>query len=569
MPRRTTPVLALLSCLFLGGTTVGQTLDDALALVPEGAAGFMAVPSLIRMNADMTEMMERSGRSEALLVGRPLDMLAAQLGVTAALDERGMFVGWWTGKGDTMVLAIPVADAERFLTSNLTREQDVADDAWRWEDQSVFARKLDKHVLISTDAAVVRGYDPGNGIANRARTSLGDGNYDMLKQADLAIWAGPDAIAEMRTMGRAGAQAALESEQLPGGDRPMTRQMVERMDELGEGLQQVALAVDMDALALGMKGVAVFDPNSAIGKAATGGTRAAGDSLLSRLPENPFYIATDIDIQGMGGVQRFVDLTRLMGTEDLELPAWVLDMGPHLQSLQFAIYPSKLGLAMGGVLNDASMFVQTSKPEMARELLEEWVKSADGVDGMIRRTSTWTPDKALRKGGSADEFTIREELLPKNERPEGSRSGDWAMENMINGLIFGPKGMQGLARTVSDGMVVTFSRRPDVLDRATSGATGGPSLASDPVISAMRGWFIDNPDMELFIDVGRIGKLANQMMKVIPGGGGMAISIPEEMPPIGVAMGVDQGNVSMSMVIPSEVIGAMVGMASRGEFGSR
>ena len=40
MPRRTTPVLALLSSLFLGGTTVGQTLDDVLTLVPEDAAGF-------------------------------------------------------------------------------------------------------------------------------------------------------------------------------------------------------------------------------------------------------------------------------------------------------------------------------------------------------------------------------------------------------------------------------------------------------------------------------------------------------------------------------------------------
>ncbi|MCH2161705.1 MAG: hypothetical protein MK085_07500 [Phycisphaerales bacterium] len=567
MLRRTVHHLALVATLALTTTTIGQTLDDALALVPEDAAGVMAVPSLMRLNADMTEMVERSGRSEALIAGRPVDMLAAQLGFTAAFDDRGIFTAWWTGQVDTMVFAIPVADAERFLSANFTREEDVADDAWRWDDQSVFVRGIDKHVIVSTDADAVRNYDPAGGIAKRIRAGLGDDTYEILAKADLSIWAGPDAIAEMRTMGLAGAEVAMDSDQAEGFDRDMVQQMINRMNTLGDGLQQLALGVNMDALGLGLKGTAIFDPESAIGKAATGGERVSDQPLLSGLPENPFYIATDIDIQGMGGVQRFVDLARLIGSDTLELPGWVLDMGPHLQGIQFAVYPSKLGLAMGGVLNDASLFVQTTKPEMARDMLEEWVKAADGVDGMVRRTSTWTPDKPLRKGGAADEFTIREDMLPKNERPEGARSGDWAMQNMINGLIFGPKGMQGLARTVPDGLVVTFSRRPDVLDRATSAATGGDSLASDSVISAMRGWFITNPDMEMFIDMGEIGKLISQMMKVIPGGGGMVVQIPEDMPPIGVALGVDKGRVSTAVVVPSEVIGAIIGTASRGGFG--
>ena len=46
----------------------------------------------------------------------------------------------------------------------------------------------------------------------------------------------------------------------------------------------------------------------------------------------------------------------------------------------------------------------------------------------------------------------------------------------------------------------------------------------------------------------------------------MNINIPEEMPPVGMAMGVDQGRVSGSLVIPSEVVGSMIGMAMQSGF---
>lgn len=563
---RTRPFLVLAAVLGASTSVSAQSFEQAISMVPGDAAGVMVVPSLQRLNGDMAEMMDRSGRGEAVIAGRPIDMLAAQLGLSAAFDERGSLAAWWTGDQDTMVFAIPVADAERFLNANLTRDEAAGEDTWEWNDELVHARGIGKHVLISTDADEVRGYQPGDGIVAAMKKGLGAEAFDMLAQADIAIWAGPTAIAAMQEQSMAEARASMDNREIDDSQRAMAMEMMTRMGTMGEGLQQLAAAVDIDALGVGLKGLAIFDPESDLGKAAMGGKARGSRGLLNKLPDNLFYMAGEIDIEGMGGVQRFVDLMQMTGLEDMELPAWVMDMGPHLQGVQFAAYPSKLGLAMGGLMNDSDLFVQTTKPKMARSLLEEWVKAADGVDGMIRRTSTWATDKELRKGGTADEFTIQEELLPKKERPEGSRSGDFATRKMMMGLVFGSRGMQGLAREVPDGLVVTFSRRPDVLDRATQAATGGASMSENPMISAMRGWFIENADMEMFIDVGQIGKLARQMMKIIPGAGGMNINIPEEMPPVGMAMGVDQGRVSGSLVIPSEVVGSMIGMAMQSGF---
>ena len=127
----------------------------------------------------------------------------------------------------------------------------------------------------------------------------------------------------------------------------------------------------------------------------------------------------------------------------------------------------------------------------------------------------------------------------------------------------------GLAHTAPDGLVMTFSRRPDVFQRALDAASGGEGLSSNPVISAMRGWMVEKPDVEVFVDIGRISKLVNQMAKIIPGANQMTLPIPEDMPPIGFSMSVENSRVDTATVIPSEVIGAGIGTAMRQGLGAR
>ena len=549
-----------------------QVLEKALAMVPEDAVGVVVVPSLMRLNADLTDMLERSGRSEAVIAGRPVDMLAAQLGLSAAFDDRGSFLAWWAGNGEDemLVFAVPVADADRFLNANLTREEAIGPDAWRWgSGEIVHARSVDKHVLLSGNAELVRNYQAGPGIGIQIRKNLGEQAFAMMESADVSIWTGADGLREMRERGTAGADVAVETQRAPGMSEEMARQIVDRANDLGEGLEEVLITIDSDALAMAIKTVTIFDPDSALGKATVGGPATSTGSLLGRLPPNPYYFAVGADISGLGGVERFVDFAKLASIDDLELPEWVLEMGSHLQGIQFAVYPSKLGLAMGGVLNNAAMVVETSDPAMAEDLLKNAVIGFSGDEGMIRRKTTWTNEKKLSNGTTAQGFSVKESLLPKSERPEGSRSGDWAMQKMINGMVFGSRGMQGLAKQIPDGLVLTFSQRPDVFQHALDAASGGEGLSSDSVITAMRGWMLKDSDVEAFIDIGRIGKLVNQIAKIIPGASQMTMPIPESMPPIGFSMSVGDSRVETATILPSEIIGAGIGMAMRQGLGAR
>ena len=556
------------STLALAAAALGQAFEEAMTLVPEDAVGIVTVPSLIRLNGSLADMLERSGRSEAVIAGRPVDMLAAQLGLSAAFDEHGPFVMWWEGNGEDemLVFAVPVADADRFLNANLTRAEGKGEDAWMWDEELMYARSTGKHVLLSGNPDTVRNYTPGQGIVKKMREALGETHFGTLAKADMAIWAGPDALREMQKRGVEGAELATNGNAIEGMSPEMTKQFMDRMNGMGEGLEQLAIAIDADALAMSTRIITMFDPESMLGKTCAGGTPSGTGKLLDLIPDNPFYVAMGVDISGLGGVQRFIDLAKMASIENIEVPSWVIDMGNELEGIQFAAFPSKLGIAMGGIMNDSSLVIKTSRPDMARDLLGKSIEGFSGVSGMTRRITSWTPDAKLRKGGTADEFSIKEEMVEKSMRPEGSRSGDWAMQNMINGLVFGPRGMMGLAKEVPNGLVLTFSRRPDVLQRAIDSASGGQSLASDPVISAMRGWMVPNPDLEAFVDIGRIGKLARQMTKLIPGANGMPIPIPENIPPVGFGMSVGDATVEMGIVVPSEVIGAMVGLSMQRGF---
>ena len=95
--------------------------------------------------------------------------------------------------------------------------------------------------------------------------------------------------------------------------------------------------------------------------------------------------------------------------------------------------------------------------------------------------------------------------------------------------------------------------------------TAGGGLSSDPVLVSMQSWLPPNPDFEMFIDVGQLGKLARQIAALFPGGSEMIPALPRSMPPIGVGVAfglVDQkASLEWAVVVPSEVVGVAVGNA--------
>ena len=70
------------------------SLEDALRLVPADAAAAFVVPSVKAASDDLQLAIDRMGRAEAALGGRPIDLLKAQLRIGAGFDDRGAFATW-------------------------------------------------------------------------------------------------------------------------------------------------------------------------------------------------------------------------------------------------------------------------------------------------------------------------------------------------------------------------------------------------------------------------------------------------------------------------------------------
>ena len=79
---RLTAVLAVLS---VSAATFAGALEDALRLVPADAAGALVIPSVKGASDDLQLAIDRMGKAEAALGGRPIDLLKRNLVSVRAL----------------------------------------------------------------------------------------------------------------------------------------------------------------------------------------------------------------------------------------------------------------------------------------------------------------------------------------------------------------------------------------------------------------------------------------------------------------------------------------------------
>lgn len=518
-----------------------SALDAALALVPKDAIAFVVVPSPKRASDDLQQCIDRMDRPEAAVAGRPIDQLKAYLKISAAFDDKGTAAVAQLARteGSVPIAFVPVTDGDAFLAGNFTAAPDSGPDAWKHADGAiVFARKFEHHVLLSLDADAVRSFKPDEGIAARVRERLGERGADLLARGDLIAWAGPEAL-------RGAADTAAKQEAPPGGAR--AEEFQNRATALFRELTDGVLIIDFDPLGLGIRSFARASDDSELGGLMKGGTNHA--SKFDRIPSNPFYGIARLDIDGLGGLAAVEKLLKAV-PGGATLPAWLTASRDHVHALQFAVYPSKLGIATGGILNDALLVIESDKPEVVRDGIKQAILATEGESFGVKRTPTWTTDKELKGGGVADAFQIEETLAAS-----GEQSGNGAISKLISQVIFGSRGFVGFVRPLPGAIAMTFSQRVDVLERAVATSAGGKSLADDGTIKSYRPWLIDGADVEAYLGVAQLGKLVQQLATMVPGGEGIPIpQIPATVEPIAFALEVNQGTAETATVIPTGVL---------------
>jgi hypothetical protein len=493
-----------------------------LDLVPPDAAFAVVVGHLKRASDDLADCIERMERSQVLIGGRPLDQLKSMAGLVVAVDDTGagaMIVPAGTDPRLGGVLVVPVNDSASFLDANFTAGPD--GELRTMDGVAVFARVIGEgHVAVARDVKLLNAYRPPAPGAFAA--SLHAKLAPLVDRGDALLFASPSGIDALR----AGA------------------------GELGpdvEGFEQMLVAIDIDPLGVGVRGMAVFDPESAAGRATAGGEEST--KTLSRVADRPYYGAVSVDLAGLGGAEGLRAVAPAV-----EIPGWLASA----RAFHLGVFPSRLGVSIGGILNDAALVVETDDPAALRSAMKAEVLAAAGErDGEVH-TPTWEDDKALRGGGTADAFEVSSKV---GELDDSTNASAITMRRTFRRMVFGRRGFHGFAKTTPGSLVVTFSQRPDVLASGLAASRGDAPLAGNPTVAAMRGWMLEDPDIEGFVGVGELGALLRQLVTMVPFEVGEIPMIDEGTEPVGFSVEVDDHAIEGALVIPASVLAVLYDQA--------
>ena len=213
-PQRT--VRSLVLCLLFlmspmrsaGADDLGRVLD----LVPAEAVAWAVSPNLSRLNADLSDLIDRANRPELAIAGRPVDVMVSQFGVAAGFDERGAFAIWSPSIDDLLlgagVVAVPVEDAARFLEANFQPEPNGGPGAVRRPDGTLlFSRTLERHVLLAPRRDLVESWKASDAGSTRLSGPFGASALDDMRRADVLLRIEGRAIERMQAMAREQAEA--------------------------------------------------------------------------------------------------------------------------------------------------------------------------------------------------------------------------------------------------------------------------------------------------------------------------------------------------------------------------
>jgi hypothetical protein len=568
-------VSASLLAFASASASLGDRTSEALGLVPKDAIGFVIVPDVKRASDEFEQCLERMNRPQTAMLGRPIDQLKASLGIGGSFDDKGSIVlaalppRTTDAKGreipveerEALFLAlVPSIDPQAFFTSNFTPLPNVGPDAFQTRDGiTVFGRPVGRHALVSNDRDVVAAYAPGGaeGIA-AIRSAIGERGGKLIERADIVAWGGRAAIAEfLRTSAAQAERRVGEAEGMPfAGDIAAAQA---KALELLAGLDGGLVAIDVDPLALGVRSLARFDPESDLGRLTKGG--ADRNASFSRLPPQAFYLALRVDIAGIGGLAAVESLLAVLPGAPA-LPDWLARNRDALRGLQWGIYPSRLGVAAGGILNDSVLFLETDRPDEVRTGVRDAILSVKGESNGVRREPAWEENRTLKSGETTDAFEVVETVVATTE----GGTTDLAIQRAVAQAIFGSRGFVGFVKKAPGGVAMTFSQRADVLDRAmkigVSPGDAGRSLADDRTLAAYRPWLIEGADVEGFVGVGQFGKLLQQLAGMVPGGEGIRLpEIATSIEPIALAAEIDGGSVETALVLPSGVLALFIDAA--------
>jgi hypothetical protein len=120
-------------------------------------------------------------------------------------------------------------------------------------------------------------------------------------------------------------------------------------------------------------------------------------------------------------------------------------------------------------------------------------------------------------------------------------------------MLFGPSGLQGYAAPVNGGIVMTYSKNDDLLNKAMDAANNRGGMGSNPGVQAVAGRMPKGQSIAGYIGIGSILETVVGFMGMM-GGGPANFQVPGDLPPIGLGVVTNTGGLRGTVFVPTQVI---------------
>lgn len=552
--RRSTFLTACSALFAFAGTAIA--VPAILDRVPADAAVAIAVPSV--------ENLEKELRSLAKLFGVPseavsVDALFDQIGIPGIVSKTGpmaFFVLMPTEGQDepTMGVLFTAPDFDA-VTKGLSAKADGPLFSADLDGETIFVKKLDDQlVFASSNKAFTTTYEGKAGSAKAFTTLVGEMGDKASTNADLSIIINFEKVRPFVQMGLDQFQSQLESSPVP---EEQLEQLTLFMDTFGgtyvKDTASVTATLNIEPAGLSLDWISRFTDGTTMAEI----TASAGDSgkYFEKVPKMPYLAAFAADFSNAG-------VMRLLAMMPESAPAPVAPAAGDKEvdaakptPMDFNTKKAKEAMAittgaatvvgvspaglMGGLLTRTVSYTATKDPAKMLTLTREnmQIMADSGMADL-----TYTQGGAEVAGRKVDVFEMR--IKGGDENPMAAQ-----MMAGLYGLAGGPSGYM---TTVEGGVVSTFAKSSELMEKSIKAAGGADTLSSDKTLAATAKNLPSGRVAEAYIGVrGILESVGGFLAMSNPN---FKIDLPENLPPLALALSPNKGSLRATIFAPTPTL---------------
>ncbi len=541
-----------------------QALPPILDRVPADALVVVSTPSLEQLEKSMQsitttlelpfpgvkQMLMMQGFDAGVDMTKPIAAVivrdpSAKPGEKKPADPNDPMAGAGAQEEPPLILLIPTNDYKALLKA-FNAEAGAGVTAFTGpEGDPGFAKDIGGgYAAIGNKKEILEKFEGKGGNAKAHSEMIGKVGNTIGEKADLLVIANIPAIEPMAKpmMEQAMANAMNEGPlAMMGGDMNLDGIKVV-MTTFLEQTNGAVMALDIEPSGVAIDLSAQFKQGSFLAGAFS--KAGASSSLIGKLPNQPFLLNFALDTSQPAWKEIAKNMMGGMAGGDEQQASMLAANIAGADGISGSVGFSPAAMFGGGLLVNTTSFIKTAKPA---EFIAGAQKSLEGLNGKNVQGAAYTTSfaKAGAKVNNVDVDVWEMKITPGDENP---------MAGQASMMMFGPNGgPAGFMAPVEGGVVQTYAKNQLLMGAAMDAASKGTNSMNDDAMTKQVAERLPAGRMgEVYVGIKSIMESVKPMLAMM--GGPAEFDIPEQLPPVGIAMGSGGEASHIAVFVPMPVI---------------